>query len=146
MPGCIHNEGCLTTIHIKNEPFTVGDVEEALDEFKNMNHAFKVNTQSPKEIVKGTLTFEVGNVQVIMFKKDDSHIIQPCLQSGLKKKSNPSALKNDVKEAFDQLKAKKILPSAQQKKPNVQSSFEESKAKADVIPSSQNVKKKPVTP
>ncbi len=75
MPGCIHDEGCLTTIHIKNEPFTVGDAEEALDEFKNMSTAFKINTQSPKEIVKGTLTFEVGNVQVIMFKKDDSHII-----------------------------------------------------------------------
>ena len=62
MPGCIHDDGCMTTIHIKNEPFTVGDVDLALDEFKNMNTAFKINTLSSKEIVKGTLTFEVGNV------------------------------------------------------------------------------------
>jgi len=48
-----------------------------------------------------------------MFKKNESHIILPCLQSGLKKKSNPSAFKNDANAAFGQLKVKKIIPSAQ---------------------------------
>ncbi len=77
------------------------------------------NNKHPKEIIKGPLSFVVGNVRVVVFNDSESHSIQPCLQSGLKKKSNPSASKNDVKAALDLMKVQKIIPSSQKKKPNV---------------------------
>ncbi len=78
MQNCGHDEGCLTTIHVKNESFTVSDVIQAQKEFKLMSYIF-TKDRHPKEIVKGPLSFVVGNVRVVVFKEDDSHTIQPCL-------------------------------------------------------------------
>ena len=98
------------------------------------------------DLIKGPLSFVVGGVRVVVLKEDDCHSIQPCLYSGLNKDSKKAASKKDVNAAFSQLKVKKINLSAGKKKANVDSSFEESQAKADVIPSIKNDQNKSVIP
>ena len=59
-----------------------------------------MNKKNPMEIIKGPLSFVAGDVRVIMFSKDGSHSIHPCLYSGLKKHKK-AALKKDAKAAFE---------------------------------------------
>ncbi len=61
MQSCFHNE-CFTNVFVKNEPLTVGDVDNAYKEFKLMNLAFKIKGKHPKEIIKGPLSFVVDDV------------------------------------------------------------------------------------
>jgi hypothetical protein len=93
-----------------------------------------LNIKDPNGLIKGPLSFVAGDVRVVIFKNDESHSIQPCLYSGLKKNSDQSVSQNEVKAAFGQLKVKKIIPS-----------IEESKAK-DIIPSIKKENKKTLIP
>ena len=99
------NEGCVTNIYVKNDSFKLSDVDEALDEFKNLRTCLKLNNKDPMEIVKGSLSFQAGNVTVFIVNSAGSYVI-PILNSGLNKDHEQSKAKKKVNSTFDQLKVK----------------------------------------
>ena len=58
---------------MKYEPFTVGDLDKALKEFKFMSLAFNMNSKGPWELIEGPLSFVAGDLTVVVYKTDQSH-------------------------------------------------------------------------
>ena len=113
-------------------------MNKAKKKFEKVSYIF-TDKKDENEIIKGPLSFVAGGLTFAVFKNDGSQSNPICLESGLKKKkSKKSASKKVYSDGFGQVKVKYIVPSAQQKKPNLKSSFEETKVKADVDPSNKN--------
>ena len=55
---------------MKYEPFTVGDLDKALKEFKFMSLAFNMNSKGPWELIEGPLSFVAGDLTVVVYKTD----------------------------------------------------------------------------
>ena len=61
LPKCFHDE-CFTSIFLKHESFTVGDLDEVFEEMVLMRTVFNLSNKNKKEIIKGPLSFVVGDV------------------------------------------------------------------------------------
>ena len=77
MQNCPHN-GCFTNITVKNDSFTVGDLDKANKKFEKMS-ILLTNNKDPSELIEGSLSFVAGGLRIIAFKDDGSYSFPACL-------------------------------------------------------------------